>query len=386
MPAKFTTTAGPNLPEIEEEVASELAFITRHISPLLLAIGFPDNLKVIHNPKHSWQETALLGNYATVNGAIGAGITAIVVDSPLGSNFRAGDEVAIDGSNELMLVASVTPTVVNVTRGIKGTTPVAIPDNALLERVGNPSIENANAQSARPTSRTPVFNFSQVFEDQAQVTRSMEKSNLLAGVADEMDLQIDHVMADLMRDIAKTVNLGKQQLVNPEGNGGQARTMNGIIHSILNGNNPSVLDAQGGGLDERLLNLLLEDMFTKGGDAKILAAPPAQKRRISALLQGRQRYRPEDTMLGAIVEEFESDFGTLRLLKPDIFIPRDTIYMLDPAKIRMVKLGDEGDPFEVEDLAKTGLVSSRQVVGEFGLEIPNAGDGGHGMIQNLATN
>jgi len=388
MPAKFTTTAGPTLPEIREEVASELAFITRSVSPLLIALGFPDNLKTVFNIRHRWLEDALLPNSATINqvGGHAPGDTVLNVDPIQGLNFRVGDELQVEGSNELMLVTVVAPNTVTVTRGIKGTTAITIPDNSTLKRVGNPAVEDETAPDARPTSRNPIDNYTQIFRDTAKVTRSMELVHLHAGVDDELDLQIDRVMKDLMRDIAGTVVRGKAQAANPEGTSTTTRTMNGIIHSILGGSSPSVQDAAGAGLDERLLNLILEDMFSKGGEPMLLAAPPAQRRRLSALLQGRQRYRPEDTQLGAIVETFVSDFGEINVLKPDIFIPNDTVLMLDPAKIRMVKLGEGGNPFEVMPLAKTGLTSNREVVGEFGLEIMNAGDGGQGMIQNLATN
>ena len=90
MADKFTFTAGTPL-EIAEEVATELAFITRSISPLLVEIGYPGDIEVVGNPVHSWGEDALLGNSATVNGALSAVATAITVDTPLGLNFVIGD-------------------------------------------------------------------------------------------------------------------------------------------------------------------------------------------------------------------------------------------------------------------------------------------------------
>ncbi len=62
MADKFTFSAGASLPEIQEEVASELAFITRSVSPLLLELGFPDDLDQVGNPRHEWLDYALLPN------------------------------------------------------------------------------------------------------------------------------------------------------------------------------------------------------------------------------------------------------------------------------------------------------------------------------------
>ena len=387
MPAKFTFSAGTDLPEIREEVADELGFITRHVSPLLIELGFPNDLKVVRNVKHEWGEDALLGNSAVIDGAFSAVATALSVDSPQGLNLRLGDEVQIEGSLELMVVVAPAPTatVVNVTRGIKGTTAVAIADNAILKRVGNPAIEDESAPSARSTNRSRIANFTQIFRDVASVTRSMMKADLLFGVEEELEHQIMRIQQDLTRDLARTVISGKAQTVNPEGTTTQARTMNGIIHSILGGSDPSTRDAVGGPITESLLNLLLQDMWSKGGEPDLLVAGPAQRRKLSALLPSRQRFQPGETTLGAVVETFISDFGPIDVLAPEEFMPPNLIMLLDRAKVRMVKLGEEGDPYEVLPLAQEGLTFRREVVGEFGLEILNAGDGGHGLIQNLST-
>ncbi len=387
MADKFTFSAGASLPEIQEEVASELAFITRFESPLLLELGFPGDLEQVGNPRHEWLEDALLPNSGTINGAVGPAVTTLVFDAPQGLNFRLGDEIQVEGSTEIMVVVAPAPTATNVevVRGAKATTAVAIADNALVKRISNPAIENETAPAARPTNRSRVANYTQIFRDTASVTRSMQNSQLLGGISDEMEHQVDRVQKDLIRDIAKAVIRGKVQSVNPEGTTTQARTMNGIIQSILAGANASTIDALGAGLDESLINRLMQDMWTKGGTPRLIAAPPAQRRRLSALLQGRQRYQVTDSVLGAVVERFVSDFGEVDVLAPDIHIPANTVLILDTAKLRLVKLGAAGDPFEVMPLALLGLAMQREVVTELGLEIENAGDGGHGMLTNLAT-
>lgn len=388
MPDKFTFSAGPTLPEIAEDVASELAFITRYVSPLLLELGFPDNLKIVRNPRHEWLEEQLLPNSGVISGGpLAPGVTALTFVSPQGLNFAIGDAIQVDGSEEIMEVIAPAPTatVVNVTRGARGTTAVTIPDGALVMRLNNPATECELAPDARSVNRVRAENYTEIFRNVASVSRSMENSELLASIDDELDHQVDLVMRDLMRDLAKTVINGRVQAVSPEGTASTPRTMDGIIPRIIDGADPAVIDAGGAGLTELLVNLVMQDMFTKGGEPKLLAAPPAQRRRLSALLQGRQRFAADDSTLGAVVERFQSDFGVVDVLAPDIFIPSDTILVLDPAKIRVVKLGDAGDPMEVFPLAREGLCVRREVVGEFGLEIMNAGDGGHGLINNLAT-
>lgn len=384
MADKFTFSAGTDLPEIHEHVDQEIAYITRSQSALLIALGFPDDLVEAENVRYEWLEEALLANSTTIDGAQSAVETTVDVATGTGTRFAVGDVLQVDGSRELMLVTNAAADVVTVTRAIRGTTGEALDDGAVLKRMNNPAIENETAPTARPINRSRVANYTEIFRNVASVTRSARKVRMHGGIEDELDHQVMLVQRDLIRDLAHTVVNGKSQSANPEGTSAQARTMDGIIQSILAGADPSSVDALGGGLTEALMNQVLEDMFEKGGNPKLLCAPPAQRRRLSALLEGRQRYRPDDTVLGSVVERFVSDFGELDVLAPDIFIPSDTILFLDPSRVRIAKLGT-GEAFDVIDLSISGLTTSREVVGEFTLEIKNAGDGGHGMLTNLGA-
>lgn len=381
---KFTFSAGATLPEIQDSVNPEIAFLTRTESALLALLGFPGGLGNAENVRHEWFEEALKPNSATVNGAISSGTTALVVDTGQGSRFAAGDIVQVDGSRELLSVTSIATDTLTVVRGIRGTTAVAIADNAVVKRINNPALENETAPGGNPVNRSRKANYTEIFRKVASVTRSMQRVSLI-GVDDELEHQVMLARKDLIRDLAHTLINGKVQSADPEGTTTQARTMNGIIQSILAGSTPAIVDAGGAVLTETLMNDLLEDMWTKGGSPKILCAPPQQRRALSALLEGRQRFTVKDNVLGAVVERFVSDFGELDVLAPDIFIPKDAVLILDPSKIKVMKLGGgSGDPFEVIEIGRTGLATVHEVVGEFSLEIQNAGDGGHGLIHSLA--
>ena len=375
---------GLSLPEIAEDVASEIAYITRSVSPLLVSLGFPDGLFDVENVRYEWQEEALNANGTTLTGTHNTSVTTINVATGTGTRFVAGDIVQVDGSRELMSVSAAAADSLTVVREVRGTTAESYVAAQLLKRMNNPAIENETAPAATPINRVRKANYTEIFRKVASVTRSARKVKMLGGISDELDHQVMLAEKDLIRDLAYTVVNGKAQSANPEGTTTQARTMDGIVQSILGGSDASTVDAATGSLTEALLNQLLEDMFTKGGSPKLLCAPPQQRRKLSALLQGRQRYAPSDSTLGAVVERFTSDLGELDILAPDIFIPSDTILVLDPSLLRVGSLGS-GSPFEIVDLSVSGLATSREVVGEFTLEIMNAGDGGHGLIQNLST-
>lgn len=384
MADKFTFSAGTDLPEIHESIVPEIAYITRHESPLLTLVGFPRVGKCT-NIKHEWLEEALRPNAGTVSGAQTDVDTAVELATGHGARFAAGDILQVDGSRELISVTTIATDTLTVVRGIRGTTKTAIVDGATIKRMNNPAIENETAPGGVNVNRVRRANYTEIFRGVASVTRSAQKVNMI-GVDDEMAHQIMLCKRDRIRDLAHTVINGKKQSANPEGTTVQARTMDGIIQSILGGADAAIVDAGGAVLTEDILNTLLEDMFGKGASPKVLAAPPNQRRALSSLLEGRQRFAPKDKVLGAIVETFVSDFGELNVLAPDIFVPGDCILVLDPGKIQVLKLGQtdsEGDPFDVIPLARTGLAEQQEVVGEFTLEMQNAQDGGHGLIQNL---
>lgn len=385
MAPKNTFDAGATLPEIMDSINPEVSLLTRYKSALLAYLRFPGSLLKAINIRHDWMEESLAANGATVSGDQTSGDTSLEVATGQGSRFVAGDIIQVDGSRELISVTSISTDTLTVVRGIRSTTAVAIVDGATIKIMNNPAIESSNAPTARPVNRVRRANYTEIFTDTAAVSRSTEKVSMI-GVDSEMAEQKMLVRADLLRRLAFTVINGKIQASNPEGTSLAPRTMNGIIQMILAGSAPSVVAAAGQPVTEAMLNTLMQDMWTKGGKPVALACGPTQKRKISTLLEGRQRYPVEQSTLGAVAERFISDFGTLDLLEPDIFIPSDVILVLDPDKIALAKLGTEGgDPFEEIDLGRSGLVTSTQIVGEFSLEMHNAGDGGHGMISGLAT-
>lgn len=387
MTVKSTYHAGTTLPEIPESDGLEdpIAFLARFESPWLAAIGFPGRIVNANNPHHEWSEEKLNPDSGTVNGAQTDSDTSIEVATGHGARFTAGDIVQVNGSRELISVTSISTDTLTVVRGIRGTTAEAIADAAVLEIINNPALENETSPDASPTTTTKGDNYTEIFRDSAQVTRSMRLSGHIGDVSDELDHQVLRVQQKLLKKIARTSLNGRRASSNPEGSASVKRTMDGIVQSILVGSDPSITDAAGAALDEDLLNTLLEDIWTKGGRPTLLVPSPRQRRKLSVLLEGRQRYQVADSILGAVVERFVSDFGVLDVLEADKFVPNDLLLVVDRTKVRMAKLGSQAEVFEVLEIARTGTTENRETITELCLEAKNAGDGGHGLLHNLAT-
>lgn len=388
MPSKTVYSAGATYPELYESVDPVIGFLSKWDSPLLVAVGYPNALDNIGNSRHEWVEERLNPNSSSVVGAQTSGDTTIEVTAGTGTRFRVGDTVQVDGSRELMAVGAVAANNITVTRAIRGTTAEAVLDGALIKRLFRPAEDCADAPEAQPTLRPREENYTQIFQEAVTVCRSMLLSNVI-GVSpgsNEEEHQRLMVERDLARQLADAVINGRMQSSNPEGASGTPRTMDGIIQSILKGSiSPVIVDAGNATLDEGILNGALEQMFQRGATPNLIAASGRQKRALSDLLSSRQRFEPMNRMLGAIVDTFQSDYYVLNVLAPDNFIPSDCLLILDTNRISIKKLGQGRTPWDFEPLAKTGLANKAQVVGEFTLEIKNANDGGHALIQNLAT-
>lgn len=381
-----TFLAGTSLPELLESSGLEdpVAFITRFESAFLTAIGFPGSMGMTDTTFHQWPETALNADTATLADAtLSAAATTINVTTGQGARFRNGDVVQFDGSRELILITNVSTDALTVTRAYRSTTGETQVLGDVLQVINNPNTENGNAKTARPTGLSRTNNYTELFDDTASVTSAMQKSKQIGNISNRMDHEVMQVKRDLIRRIARTVLNGKRQASNPEGTLSVARAMDGIIQLILGGGDSVVVDAGGAAMTEDLLNQALEESWTRGGNPTLLAASTKQKRAISRLMEGRVRFQGEDSVLGVVVERFVSDFGVIDVMEPDKFMPKDACIIVDRSKIKLAKLGSEGDPFIVEDLAKTSHADDKMVSVELTLEAKNTGDGGHALIHNL---
>ena len=115
---KATYSAGTTLPELAEDVSDVIAIVSPYETPLLNALGDP--LREARSTNHEWLEDELLPNKDAIDDATW---TDPDVDTQFdvehGSRFRIGDQIQIEGSEELMLVTAVdsdTLTVVEATR------------------------------------------------------------------------------------------------------------------------------------------------------------------------------------------------------------------------------------------------------------------------------
>jgi hypothetical protein len=378
---KATYSAGTTLPELAEDVSDLVGIVSPYETPLLNALGDP--IREATSTHHEWLEDELLPNKDAVNDSTFSDPSAdtdFVVDN--GSRFRIGDQIQIEGSEELMLVTSINTNTLTVVRGYAGTTAEDLADNQVINILGNAALEGDDKPNARFTNRSRCSNYTQIFTATVEVSGSDLAANQL-GLADEMDNQKQSRLRELVRDLENTVINAGQPASNPEGSGSVRRSMKGIIQHLStnifhtgDSGFPSGTD-----LDEAKINYVLRKIWeNSSGNVNLIVVGGFQKRKINAFCSDSRAYGANDTTFTDMISIYESDFGVCRIATTR-WMPQDAVLLLDSSRINVLPLA--GRSFHFKPLASSGDYECGELIGEYTVELKN--EAAHGLIRDLST-
>ncbi len=378
---KATYSAGTTLPELAEDVSDLIGIISPYETPLLDALGDP--MREAMSTHHEWLEDELLPNKDAVNDSTftdPAADTDFVVDN--GSRFRVGDQIQVEGSEELMLVTGINGDTLTVVRGYAGTTPEDLADNQVINILGNAALEGGDKPDARFTNRSRCGNYTQIFTATVEVSGTDIAASQL-GLADELDYQKQERLRELIRDLENTIINGGQPTSNPEGSSSVRRSMNGIIQHLSTNifHTGDTGFPSGTGLDETKVNYVLRKIWeNSNGNVDLIVVGGFQKRKINAFCADSRTYAANDTTFTNMVSVYESDFGICRIVASR-WIPQDGVLFLDSSRVSVLPLA--GRSFHFKPLASSGDYECGELIGEYTLELKN--EAAHGLIRDLST-
>ena len=128
---------------------------------------------------------------------------------------------------------------------------------------------------------------------------------------------------------------------------------------------------------EALVRTVLNKVYTTSGDCPPYAVvSPTNKQNISAFtgVTGTRFNRVEDEVFQTAIDEYDSDFGPVKIM-PDIFLFKTgDVWFLNPEYLKLAYLR----PFQTIPLAKTGDSDQKEMLCEFSLEVSN--EHAHGAI------
>ncbi len=378
---KATYSAGTTLPELAEDVSDLIGIISPYETPLLDALGDP--LREAVSTHHEWLEDELLPNKDAINDDT---FTDPDVDTEFdvdnGSRFRAGDQIQIEGSEELMLVTGIDGDTLTVVRGYAGTTAEDLADNQVINILGNAALEGADKPGVRFTNRNRCGNYTQIFTAAVDVSGSDMAASQL-GLADEMDYQKQERLRELIRDLENTIINGGEPSSNPEGSGTVRRTMKGVIQHLAT-NVFHTGDSgfpSGSDLDEAKVNYVLRKIWeSSSGNVDLIVVGGFQKRKVNGFADGSRSFSAADVTYKDMISIYESDFGVCRVATTR-WLPQDAVLFVDSSRVSVLPLA--GRSFHFKPLASGGDYESGQLIGEYTLELKN--EAAHGLIRGLST-
>jgi hypothetical protein len=378
---KATYTAGPDLPELAQDVSDLVGIISPYETPLLDALGDP--LRSATSTHHEWLEDALLPNKDQIDdNVIAVPVGDTQFDVAHGDRFRAGDQIQIEGKKELMLVAEVSGNTLTVVRGYAGTTPQALVDGQVVIILGNAALEGADRPDTRFTNRVRRGNWTQIFTHSVEVSGSDLAASPI-GLADEMDYQKQQRLRELLRDLENTVINGGLPSSTPQGGSAVRRTLRGIIRhlktQIFNVGDTGF--PAGEQLDEAKINYALRTIWeNSSAGIDLIVVNGYQKRRINSFLSGSRAFGSAETTYRDRVSMYESDFGLCRIVTTR-WMPQDAVLLLDSSRVAVLPLA--GRSFHFKPLSSRGDYECGQLIGEYTLELKN--EAAHGIIRGLAA-
>jgi len=260
--------------------------------------------------------------------------------------------------------------------------------DALAAAGANAQLEGDTTAATSVTPTVRLNNTLQIQKKQFIVSGTQEavaKSGGSAGRPSELGYQT----AKFTKELSKDIEYAFLREVQVTGAAGTARKMKGALNftiTNLDKADDATLNADGtvtGGtarpLNETMVQNVRQNIFTAGGDPKIILCGPFQKRQFSAFVgTGNYRRPVEEKKLINTVDVYVDDYGMLQI-KPHRNMPTDQVFIPDmafwkKATLRAVKR---------EELAKNGDAVTYHVIGEH--TVVAKAENSSGRITTLTT-
>ncbi len=364
----FTDTAN-----VAIDMSDTLAMISPFDVPLLQLIG-KDSLK---SPcvatKHEWLEDELRPLDSAVADASINNTTdpvAMNVTAGHGVYFRAGDILKLE--SELVRVTSVATDAVTVSRGHGGSTNAAHASGTAVRIIGNVNVQDAAQGASRTTTKSGLFNYTQLYEDTVVVTSTAEAIKKWVEQG-EMSGQLERALRVAWIQWERSLLDGRK--VAPSS--GVASAMDGILPRI----STNAYAKAGAPLVEDFILQALQDSWQAGGQVTHIFVNAFQKRRANQFLDSIRMTTRQDRVAGAVVDTYTSDFGTVDIVL-DRNIPTDTVLLIEKGRIGFGPLTDHAlsaAPVETSTRTKKAM----QIIGQYTSETRN--EKAHAKITGLST-
>jgi len=264
-------------------------------------------------------------------------------------------------------------------------------DSLAAATTNNAAVEGDDATDATMSPTTRLGNYTQIVQKTIKISGTLDAVDK-AGRKSEKAYQLAKASAEIKRDIETIISANQGRSA---GNSSTARKMGALLSWITtnssvgtSGADPTTIgvstrtDGTARSFTETILKDVIQQVYTAGGNPKVLMVGAYQKQAVSAFagIAAQRFMAPSDaptTIIGA-ADVYMSDFGTVSVVPNRFMRTRDAL-VLDPEYAALAYLR----PFATNELAKTGDSEKTQILAELTLEVRN--EAAHGIAADLAV-
>lgn len=307
------------------DISSALDKLKPVDTPLLLRIGRSSLRDEATAVKHEWLEDTIRGTTTNdVGGTINNTTDPVVVTVTSGdgnTKFRINDILKIE--QELVRVTATAANTVTVSRGWGGSTNAAHASGILITLLAPAMLQGSDLAGARTTTKSGLFNYTQIFEEEVKVSKTMQVTGKYTAQNDP-EYQIGAQLEIIGVNMERTLLFGRKNQATAVVPG----SMDGIQVRI----STNVYNKAAAALTQAHLEDAMEAIWQAGGRPSLIVTNSTQQRRINSFLDGYREADYEDEVLGTMVRRYKTNFGTVDILL-DRHMPNDEVWILDEDKI-----------------------------------------------------
>lgn len=355
------------------DISSALDKLSPTDVPLLLRIGRDSLRDPCTAVKHEWLEDTIRGTTTNDVGGTFNNTTdpvTVTITTNDGAKFRIGDILKVE--QELVRVTSTATSTITVSRAWGGSTNAAHGSGILITLLGPAMLQGSDLAGARSTTKSGLFNYTQIFEEEVKVSKTMQATDKYTAQNDP-EYQLGAQLEIIGVNMERTLLFGRKVQATSSVPG----AMDGIQIRL----STNVYNKSGAALTQAMLEDAMEAIWQQGGKPSLIVVNSTQQRRINTFLDGYREADYTDEVLGAMVRRYKTNFGMVDILL-DRHFPTDEVWVLDESKIGFGPLQKRAlSTVKLPPLSKEYDVW--QISGEYTSETRL--EAGHARIYGLAT-
>lgn len=340
---------------------------------ILSVVNFSDPMVAYDGYKMGWLDFRVDADSDTLNGAVLAAATTLVVDD--GSKFRAGMNISATGSDEVIAVSAVSGNNLTVVRGFGGTVAEDIADDTVLTINSNSREENSVGADDGIYQPDPIENYFQTMDTMVTMSRRAMSTNQF-GDTNNLAFQVAERMRQLTIQMDRALVTGRRATL---GTGNDLRTYTGGMRFFTDQTDAIKVDESANALTLDMINNANSEIVARGGFANTIAVGISKARELNALVSSNyqsQRLADWSNDEGAVTR-LPSDIpllGTATQIVVDTNLSDNELFIFDSGMISVKPMaaqnGAESGAWQTKDAAQNGQDGQAvRVIGDFAMEI-----------------